>query len=271
MKDAIGLEIEFIEAQIELTSDNISKKARNRDFHIPTFIKRKSEKFRTLFDHLYEQAELEKYFWDYCSFSIYENNIKNELDNFLKTYSPDATELQFWIEQEIAVKESLKISVENIRSYDYDKIHLDYSIDGVHVIPQIELAEILTESQIRRLQYSQIAKAKFVSQKISELEPSTNHIELNDDSADPIEESKLVDRVTYLHLLGVFSSIKENFPSSNPNKISKIFAKILKEKNGSVQPIINALMNDNKQANSYPKKRIEILQRELEGHGFSKE
>lgn len=77
-----------------------------------------------------------------------------------------------------------------------------------------------------------------------------------------IELDSIAERVLLLFELGFFDAItnkvRNKYNSPSNNFLAEITSKVLNEQQRSVQPIVNALLSDNKDSRNYPKKRAKI-------------
>lgn len=112
--------------------------------------------FSTLFIELFELSIIEEYYWRYCDFKTYRNKYKERLNEFIKQYGPDVSEIDF-IDAE---KETIE---KGFLSYSFPID--DYPFDSA----AIEI-NFLDKKIQKRLTYSKNKKLNFLESELKRIE-----------------------------------------------------------------------------------------------------
>jgi len=109
-----------------------------------------------IFNWIFGLSIKEEYFWRYCDFKTYRNKYKERLNEFIKQYGPDVSEVDF-IDAE---KETIE---KGFLSYSFPKD--DYSFDRA----AIEIS-FLDQKIQKRLTYSKNRKLNFLESELKKIE-----------------------------------------------------------------------------------------------------
>lgn len=171
---------------------------------------------------LFQASKSESYFWNFCSFSVYENHYLDRLNTFLLEYDNDSLIESDFIKREIK-------SIELLLSIWY-----------------LDLFDSNTFVQIKK---SFDKRKIFLNKKLTELEVSSLVIE------DFIDLGKLntTEKMLYLYKLGVLDFLLNKQPfRSSANSLASILCSVLELKQTTIQPILSAIVSSNLESNKHP-------------------
>ncbi|WP_158728929.1 MULTISPECIES: hypothetical protein [unclassified Flavobacterium] len=173
---------------------------------------------------LFKTSKLENYYWNFCSFSVYENHYLNRLNAFLLENDNDNFNESDFITREIK------------------------SIDLLLSIWYLDLFDSNTLFQIRK---SFDKRKKYLNTKLTELE-SPIFDSLNVDFID-LGKISAKEKMVYLYKLGVIGFLLKEQPfTSTGNGLASILCSILGENKKTIQPIISAIVSNNLTNKNHP-------------------
>ncbi len=217
--ESVKLHTELSVAIEDLQSIKISTEKLNSNDELIEVIK--SHIF-TISGQLFRTSKVENYFWNFCSFSVYENHYLDRLNSFL-----------------------LENDNDSLIESDFIKCEIK-SIDLLLSIWYLDLFDSNTFVQIKK---SFDKRKKFLNNKLTELEVSSLVIE------DFIDLGKLngTEKMIYLYQLGVLDFLLKKQPfRSTANILASVLCSVLELQQSTIQPVLSAIVSENLESNKHP-------------------
>lgn len=180
---------------------------------------------RYLFDlskELFIISKLENYYWEFSSFSTYENHYTRRLNDYLK---------------------------QNDNEQFSETDFINNEIRQLRYIEKTWYLDFFDRETILQIKKSFKKKELFLNDRLDNLE--TKKIE----NTDYIELGKLnaKQKMIYLHKLGVIAFLLEQQPfTSSPTSLATLLSSIIEEKVGTIQPILSAIVSKNLTNKNHP-------------------
>ncbi len=167
---------------------------------------------KRLSTELFNNSKTENYYWDFCSFSVYDKTYEKRLSDFLFENDNELVDENYFIDKELK-------SFEQLRKYWY--------------------LEFFSEDT-----KTQIAKS-FIKKKFF-LENKRNLNSYTKDSEDVLDlcSSKISEKIIYLSELGVLDYLSKQKPfNTSKNSLASALSGIIGEPAKSIQSAINPIFN----------------------------
>lgn len=198
-----------------------------------------------LLEKLYLKSIEEEFFWEFCTYRIWEQNVQTNKAEFLMKY--EASEIDFW--QELLEDQKVKVELCWPGTYEYD-----YSGQYPFIPTPIYIKRFLDRETCKRIEFSEKKKGDYVLGRIAQLKlESGKELESVDKIIDLSDMIK-TDKYVILDELGILRGLKEKYEGITINQIASIISAISGIKVTSVQPSINSIITENTSAKSYPTK-----------------
>lgn len=116
---------------------------------------------------------------------------------------------------------------------------------------------ICSESLKDKINYSLTRRNEFLNEKKGLVK-----IQLNEPEAIDLSNTKAIDKILYLHKLGVIDFLNTKIPfNTSVNKLATILSAITGEKSGTLQPMLNPMNNKNVDNSNNPLNSIPAVNR----------
>lgn len=237
--ESVKLHTELSVAIEDLQSIKISTEKLNNNDELIEVIK---SNIFTVSGQLFHTSKVENYFWNFCSFSVYENHYLDRLNSFLLENDNDSLIESDFIKREIK-------SIELLLSIWY-----------------LDLFDSNTLVQIKK---SFDKRKKYLNNKLTELEVSSLVIE------DFIDLGKLngTEKMIYLYQLGVLDFLLKKQPfRSTANILASVLCSVLELQQSTIQPVLSAIVSENLESNKHPlytKSTVKKVNQQLINIGFN--
>lgn len=163
---------------------------------------------------LFKTSKLENYYWEFSSFSTYENHYSKRLDDYLKEYDNEQFSETNFINNEISYFNSLE-----------KKWYLD-------------LFEKDTLNQIRK---AFLKKRNFLKEKT--LQVNNSNI-FQDEFYLDLQDTTAAEKIVYLSQLGILDFLKTKSPfNMSTNKLATVLSAITGEKVTTLQSYLNPIFS----------------------------
>ncbi|MFV5694005.1 hypothetical protein ACM55G_01025 [Flavobacterium sp. LB3P122] len=191
-------------------------------------------------EDLFKISKEENYFWELCSFTVYKDHYNKRLENFLFKNDNEFFDEITFIEMELKILNNLHKQ----RFYDFLRV------------PTLELIKKASSKKIF-----------FLNEKLSMQKQSDDIVQLLD-----LDKISGIEKIIYLQKLGIidFLSKKQPFISSI-NSLANILSIITSVKSGTIQPMINPIINNDTTSKNHPlnsKKNVQKIETHLIKIGF---
>ena len=216
------------------------------------------ELFNNIFISLHENCIKDNYMWEYCPLSVYKMNYEVLKNTYLKNYT-DAKEIDF-ISDEL---NKLKTN--------------EYFFRG------IALNKVLYSEAIKKIEFSQKRKIEFLEKLIGNNENTETPPTIAESKQTTMEQEHdtyeidfetIADKILSLYELGVIDKLREHHSFlSSIHKLAEYLAPITGIGKKSIYPVLNALLQENRNNKNYPKKdkRLKKIHDKLINFGIDRE
>jgi len=213
----------------------------------------------TFFNEEYNNHVNEKLYFIGCPFLIYQSTYNDRLKEYLKENELDLYNKSHFVKQEM-------LDTLLFETSPYVSSETNYKLKK-----SISRRKEFLKTELSSLGY----KFKVSLNKIGDINSvavKVNSIEEKEEVNNDLSDSKDVDKIRILELIGFFDFIKKSEPNLNVNQIATLLSSITGITQSTIQSYINPILSDSS-PNKNPlknKKKVEVLRNTLLNIGLEK-
>lgn len=163
---------------------------------------------------LFKTSKLENYYWEFSSFSTYENHYSKRLDDYLKGNENEQFSETNFINNEISLFNSLE-----------EKWYLD----------------LFEKDALNQIQKAFLKKRNFLKEKTLQVKNSNF---LQDEFYLDLQDTSAAEKIVYLSQLGILDFLKTKSPfNMSTNKLATVLSAITGEKVTTLQSYLNPIFS----------------------------